>query len=62
MFTNATLLEFYAHARRDEDLRVRRQQPSGAPWISLRGLLRRLAPRPTPVPVPIRVQPRQGTR
>jgi hypothetical protein len=64
VFTNATFLELYARARRDEDLLPRRNPAPGRLRINLRGLLRRLAPRlvPPPAPVPIPVQPRQGTR
>jgi hypothetical protein len=62
MFTNATVLELYAGARRAEDLLPRRSRTTARREAGLGALLRRLIrPRgtlPAPAPLPVRVQPR----
>jgi hypothetical protein len=62
MFMNATLLEMYARARRDEDLLPKRSRPSvhrgAGPRALLRKLLGRPAPSPAASPVPVAVHPR----
>ena len=62
MFTNATILELYARARRDEDLLPRRSRAATRRGRGLGDLLRRLIgsrpATPAPAPVPVPAQPR----
>jgi hypothetical protein len=57
MFTNATLLALYAHARRDEDLRHGLAAIGGGAGRPATSLLRRLLP-PRPPTAAIALQPR----
>ena len=62
MFTNATVLELYAGARRAEDLPPRRSgtatRRATGPGALLRRLIRPQRTPLAPAPLPVRVQPR----